>query len=56
MKAKITYMWGTWHTYDVACREDCADEVDRSAYDEFVRSGGRAVQMGKICVEGTPPD
>jgi len=54
MKAKITYMWGMWHTYDVARREDCADDVDRSAYDELVRSGGRVIQMGKICVEQIP--
>lgn len=50
MKAKITYMWGAWPTYSVERREDCKDEVDRSAYDAFVRSGGRVVQMGKVCV------
>lgn len=51
MKAKITYMWGEWPTYLVMCREDCRDEVDRSAYDELVRSGRLTLQMGKVCVE-----
>ena len=54
MKAKITYMWDAWPTYYAECREDCKDAVDRSAYDEFVRSSGRVVQMGKVCVEKLP--
>lgn len=51
MRAKITYMWGKWHCYFVSAREECKDDTDRSAYDEFVRSGGQVVQMGKVCVE-----
>ena len=51
MEAKITYLWGDWTSYCVSWREDCRDNIDKSAYDELVRSDAECVQMGKVYVE-----
>ena len=55
MRAKIHHTWDSSYTYVVHCREDCKDEVDRSAYDEYVKSG-RMITMGKVICEPYPPE
>jgi len=56
MKAKITILGREDdEIYYVKCREDCRDDIDRSAYDEFVKSG-ETITMGKVIVSTHPAD
>lgn len=56
MKAKITNLGDENNkTYYVECREDCRDDTDKSAYDEFVKSG-QTITMGKVIVSKHPAD
>jgi hypothetical protein len=57
MKAKITILGREDdEIYYVKCREDCRDDTDKSAYDEFVKSGGETITMGKVIVSKHPAD
>ena len=52
MKAKITYMWDNWETYEVSSEKECKDSTDKSAYDQLERmSGQNCVQLGLVCIE-----
>ena len=53
MRAIIHYSW-CGESYVVNKREDCRDIVDRSAYDEYVKSGC-LITMGQVIVEPIPP-
>jgi len=56
MKAKITHLGdenSETYSYCVECREDCRDDTDKSAYDEFVKSG-QTITMGKVIVSKHP--
>lgn len=56
MKAKITYIGDTENKfYFVECREDCRDETDKSAYDEFVKIR-QTIAIGHVIVSKHPDD
>lgn len=54
MKGYIHYLWGSYPKYEVNSTADCKDVVDESAYNEFVRSGGEDIKMGKVLVSKYP--